>query len=460
VCDEGACTKASGPLCKDGTPYGKCSITKPFYCDNGTLIQDCNTCNCPGTLTCNSSATQQCEAGEDPTYYGGGSQHNCVDGTLKGDCSLKYPTKQCYISLYKQDYISRLTDSEKCCQATGGVWNSDYNACGIEGATECSDGTKVGNCSAYNEPKYCDFSGILVDDCTFCGCPTYSEFDPRSRPVCHTTTGQCIEKTTCSDGTPYGECSLVHRGQKCRIMDELVGNSGYIYELWDDCGCGKCPDIGESGNDDRHFECVGNTMAGQGSWVSCESWPGEGPDDCQPETVNTDCAGYQTGSSQNGDPGDVYVDGNDSSEYQGYPQGFGNSLSNTITDSSTSWLDSVASFFSNIFNMGGNNNNPMPTFPPFGTPKPTIKPTPKPTIKPTAQATVTPSPNNTVLIKGDINGDNKVDISDAVLEIDFIFGNATLGDGRIHANAKPDVDASGASNISDVLEIIKIIFNS
>ncbi len=34
------------PSCIDGTPYGKCSITKPLYCFAGQLVNRCRLCGC------------------------------------------------------------------------------------------------------------------------------------------------------------------------------------------------------------------------------------------------------------------------------------------------------------------------------------------------------------------------------------------------------------------------------
>lgn len=33
--------------CVDGTPYGKCSERKPFYCYNGELLKNAMVCGCP-----------------------------------------------------------------------------------------------------------------------------------------------------------------------------------------------------------------------------------------------------------------------------------------------------------------------------------------------------------------------------------------------------------------------------
>ncbi len=32
--------------CADGTPYGRCSDTRPSFCNNGVLVDDCGKCGC------------------------------------------------------------------------------------------------------------------------------------------------------------------------------------------------------------------------------------------------------------------------------------------------------------------------------------------------------------------------------------------------------------------------------
>ncbi|MBI4148885.1 discoidin domain-containing protein, partial [Candidatus Woesearchaeota archaeon] len=44
------------PTCADGTKYGECSATKPFYCYSGSLINKCATCGCPSGKTCDNNA--------------------------------------------------------------------------------------------------------------------------------------------------------------------------------------------------------------------------------------------------------------------------------------------------------------------------------------------------------------------------------------------------------------------
>ena len=52
-CKEGACVSEIEPdICSDGTSYGQCSKTKPKYCDNGNLIDNCTKCGCDPNYEC------------------------------------------------------------------------------------------------------------------------------------------------------------------------------------------------------------------------------------------------------------------------------------------------------------------------------------------------------------------------------------------------------------------------
>ncbi len=46
-------------ICSDGTPYSKCSITKPKYCGNGTLVDNCGICGCDVSQGCQEDGTCQ-----------------------------------------------------------------------------------------------------------------------------------------------------------------------------------------------------------------------------------------------------------------------------------------------------------------------------------------------------------------------------------------------------------------
>ena len=39
------------PICGDGSFYNGCSLNKPYYCENGTLIKKASICDCPDNLT-------------------------------------------------------------------------------------------------------------------------------------------------------------------------------------------------------------------------------------------------------------------------------------------------------------------------------------------------------------------------------------------------------------------------
>ncbi len=49
------CKPGSSTRCSDGTINDECSLTKPQYCDGGTLTQSCNKCGCPQGKICDST---------------------------------------------------------------------------------------------------------------------------------------------------------------------------------------------------------------------------------------------------------------------------------------------------------------------------------------------------------------------------------------------------------------------
>tara|TARA_Y100000034_G_C6898397_1_gene414715 strand:+ start:455 stop:2599 length:2145 start_codon:yes stop_codon:yes gene_type:complete len=82
ICSNGECTfiidstqiddaKQSEVSCLDGTPSNQCSNNKPQYCIKGNLINNCNTCGCPGEEVCQET-TGECNELEDP----GGDENN------------------------------------------------------------------------------------------------------------------------------------------------------------------------------------------------------------------------------------------------------------------------------------------------------------------------------------------------------------------------------------------------
>ena len=63
-------------LCSDGTSINQCSTNKPYFCSNGNLVEDCNTCGCPSGKTCNNN---QCLQGVEGPYNPGGQEGNIED---------------------------------------------------------------------------------------------------------------------------------------------------------------------------------------------------------------------------------------------------------------------------------------------------------------------------------------------------------------------------------------------
>ena len=57
ICISGSCHDVNSlKECSDGTNYSQCSSTKPKYCDNGNLIDNCDACGCPSEKSCNSTS--------------------------------------------------------------------------------------------------------------------------------------------------------------------------------------------------------------------------------------------------------------------------------------------------------------------------------------------------------------------------------------------------------------------
>lgn len=84
----------------------------------------------------------------------------------------------------------------------------------------CDGVTPYGGCSN-NQPLYCNYEGNFVNNCSFCGCTAGYEC---------TTSEYCIlSPTECSDGTPYGECSVDDNPKYC--------DNGQLVDRCDMCPC-------------------------------------------------------------------------------------------------------------------------------------------------------------------------------------------------------------------------------
>ena len=83
--------------CEDKTPYDFCSINKPFFCEEGELIEKCSQCGCPENLDCINEKCTTCEptctttCGGEPNGCGGNCAH--MDSRREPDQSEKYKEK-------------------------------------------------------------------------------------------------------------------------------------------------------------------------------------------------------------------------------------------------------------------------------------------------------------------------------------------------------------------------------
>jgi hypothetical protein len=135
--------------CFDGTEYGKCSFTKPKFCEGGSLRPKCNICGCPEGRTC---------------LDNGECLQKCSDGTLFGRCSESKPFL-CYKgTLVENCFKCGCYEGETC------GWDGKCSGYRIR---RCDDGTIYNKCSP-DKPKYC-VGGKLIDNCSLCGCPEGEE---------------------------------------------------------------------------------------------------------------------------------------------------------------------------------------------------------------------------------------------------------------------------------------------
>ncbi|MCX6814227.1 MAG: matrixin family metalloprotease [Candidatus Aenigmarchaeota archaeon] len=78
-------------ICEDGTFYETCSVSKPYYCFNGTLIEKARVCGCPEGYVLRGEGCGRPESCSDKTNPGECSARKpfyCSDGTLINRASL------------------------------------------------------------------------------------------------------------------------------------------------------------------------------------------------------------------------------------------------------------------------------------------------------------------------------------------------------------------------------------
>ena len=197
-----ACEGSCPCKCFNGTEYGKCSLTKPLFCYDGQLINNCSVCGCLEGKTCQSDESCKVEEKKQCSNDSNCASLICpqVIGGDKPKCDLK--TATCYCGGTCGDgYCDSVEKRDGTCPAD---------------CDKCSDGTHHGECSI-NKPKYCD-NDSLIDNCQVCGCPLGQECQGN---------GSCIV-LKCSDDTPYNECSATK---------PLFCDNGQLINNCSVCGC-------------------------------------------------------------------------------------------------------------------------------------------------------------------------------------------------------------------------------
>ncbi|MFH1500638.1 MAG: PA14 domain-containing protein, partial [archaeon] len=192
-------------VCGDGTNYGECSTQKPKFCQNGTLISNCSICGCSDGAICEQNGTcseipitefeLKCSDG---TNYGECSTQKpkfCQNGTLISNCQLCgcYSGQQCKtngtcedltVKQFQETNNTGWVQTRTCSKVSGNnscVWpvearycqpgcNEDWT-CGSWGecmnnsqARECFDSNNCGTVNSKpNETAYCDIGGLIVN---------------------------------------------------------------------------------------------------------------------------------------------------------------------------------------------------------------------------------------------------------------------------------------------------------
>jgi parallel beta-helix repeat protein len=249
--------------CEDGTPYSKCSIHKPKYCADGTLINDCVKCSCLADLKCNAS-TGKCE----------GCQ--CSNGTPCGMCSLWEKPEYCADGTLIDNCV-------KCGCPEGLTCNPETGACEY---ITCEDGTPCGWCSrhpsagGWGQPYWCRCgqddpkNNELIPNCAQCGCPS-------DKPICKDD-GTCREGRPCPDGTPHGHCVPDNQQKYCE--------DGTLIDNCEICGCPA-----EMECDEETGLCYGKTIstptASDKTQGGESTTPSPTPAETKTETLTTSAEG-------------------------------------------------------------------------------------------------------------------------------------------------------------------------
>lgn len=233
-CSNGACLNVTVPLnltCSDGTVYGNCSVAKPKYCLNKTLINKCTSCGClSGQIClsngdCNLNNSESDFVGEyynnenlqgepvlirnDPEINFNWIPNGSPDPKVNEDhFSARWTKMKEFISgryrftvqVAVEDNVRLWIDNNLIIDRWGREWGDEITTYTAEINLQqglhiirmeysdlmswafaklswevievhnayCKDGTLYNKCSI-TKPKYC-LNGTLIDKCTSCGC--------------------------------------------------------------------------------------------------------------------------------------------------------------------------------------------------------------------------------------------------------------------------------------------------
>ncbi|MBU1198097.1 hypothetical protein KJ765_06345 [Candidatus Micrarchaeota archaeon] len=170
--------------CNDGTPYGECSQDRPWFCQDGTLIEDCGACGCPQGLNCDDGTGQCLSPTPFPTCDEQGGHICTEDESCPGDQWL--PAE----------------DSDRCCAVECEGQGSELD-CVLDFGGQClSDCGGLEDCSP--EPEgFCN-SGV----CCVGACIQPTPEPGEDRPF----EGYGSQTPGGSGGTPYVVTSLANSG--------------------------------------------------------------------------------------------------------------------------------------------------------------------------------------------------------------------------------------------------------
>lgn len=175
-------------ICADGTANYACSSTKPKYCINGTLSNNCASCGCPSGQNCLSNGSCMTPV-QNQTQ-----NQTCSGGIPYGSCSATKPLYCSNGTLINNCALCGCTSGKTC---LGNASCGTVNNCSI-GAT--CDTTKADGCC----PSNCLPD---VDCCTQSGKYWYDWYGCSSNPNLQQGVGNCTTSTlTCNQNSNDGCC--------------------------------------------------------------------------------------------------------------------------------------------------------------------------------------------------------------------------------------------------------------